>query len=79
MRRKKILQKILIAAVLAGGINFVPAVVNFDAGNLQIISVAYAANYTAKDTAMFDFGEDNPQIVEMVKNAARMRAVQKAK
>jgi len=78
MYRKKFLPKLVVASILVGGVNFVPATVNFPA-NLQIISVAYAANYTAKDTAMFDFGEDNPQIVEMVKNAARMRAVQKAK
>ena len=45
---------------------------------MQIISVAYAAveNVTASDTAIFDFGEDDAQIVETVKNIAKMRATQ---
>ena len=42
MYRKKFLPKLVIASLLVGGVNFVPAVVNFDAGNLKIISVAYA-------------------------------------
>ena len=38
---KKILSKILIASMFAGGINFAPAVVNFDVKNLKIISVQH--------------------------------------
>ena len=76
---KKILSKLVIATVLVGGVNFAP--VNFNAENLQIISVAYAEvqNVTASDTAMFDFGEDDAQIVNTVKNVAKMRATQAAK
>ena len=81
MYRKKFLPKLLIASVLVGGVNFVPAVVNFDTENLQIISVAYAEvkNITASDTAIFDFGEDDEQIINTVKNVAKMRAIQAAK
>ena len=48
---------------------------------MQIISVAYAEvkNITASDTAIFDFGEDDAQIVNTVKNVAKMRAIQVAK
>lgn len=76
---KKILSKVLIATVLVGGVNFAP--VTFNADNLQIISVAHAEiqNVTASDTAMFDFGEDDTQIVNTVKNVAKMRATQAAK
>ena len=79
--RKKILPKLLIASMLVGGVNFVPAVVNFAAENLQIVSVAYAEfqNVTASDTAIFDFGEDDKQIINTVKNVAKMRAIQAAK
>ena len=79
--RKKFLPKLLIASVLAGGVNFVPSVVNFNAENLQIISVAQAEvqNVTASDTAIFDFGEDDAQIVNTVKNVAKMRAIQAVK
>ena len=42
MYRKKFLPKLVIASLLVGGVNFVPAVVNFGAENRQIISVASA-------------------------------------
>ena len=78
---KKILPKLLIASVLVGGVNFVPATVNFDAENLQIISVVHAEmqTYEGKDVAMFDFGEDDAEIIETVKNVAKMRAIQAAR
>ena len=48
---------------------------------MQIISVAHAEikNITASNTAMFDFGENDPQITEYIKNVAKMRAIQAAK
>lgn len=81
MYRKKFLPKLLIASVLVGGVNFVPANVNFNAENLQIVSVAYAKveNVTASGRAIFNFGEDDEQIVNTVKNVAKMRATQAAK
>jgi len=78
---KKFLSKILIASMLANGINFASEVVNFDAKNFQIISVAYAEikDVVASDSAILDFGEENPQFIETVKNVAKMRAIQAAK
>lgn len=78
---KKFFSKFLITSMLVCGVNFVPAVVNFNIENLQIISVANAEiqNVTASDTAMFDFGEDDEKIVNLVKNVAKMRAEQVAK
>ena len=74
-------KRLLIASMAVSFVNFSPVVVNFDNKNLQIVSVAYAAveNVTAKDSAIFDFGEDDEKIVETVKNVARMRAIQAAK
>ena len=67
--------------MLVSEINFLPAVVNFNVENLQIIFVVYAEvqNITASDTAIFDFGEDDSQIVNTVKNVAKMRTIQAAK
>lgn len=79
--KKKFLSQIVIASVFVGGINFAPAAVNFNAENLQIVSVAYASvkNVTASGRAIFNFGENEAQIVNTVKNVARMRAIQAAK
>ena len=73
--------KFLAASVIFSGINFLPVVSHFDAENLQIVSISHAEikNYTASDTAMFDFGEDDEFIVNTVKNVAKMRAIQSAK
>ena len=73
--------KFLAASVILGGINFLPCISYFNAENLQIISVAHAEikNYTASNTAMFDFGEDDEFIINTVKNVAKMRAIQSAK
>lgn len=81
MYRKKFLPKLVIASLLVNGINFSPVIVNFDEKNLQIVSVAYAAveNVTANGTAMFDFGDDDEKIVNLVKDIAKMRATQAAK
>lgn len=67
--KKKFLQKLLIASLLVGGVNFIP--VNFPA-NLQIISVAYAEVKTviANGSAGMSFGDNNENILNMAKNAA---------
>jgi len=79
MNKKKFLAKLIAASVFLGGINFWP-VPNFDAGNFQLSTVhAETKNYTASDTAMFDFGEDDEFIINTVKNVAKMRAIQAAK
>lgn len=79
MNKKKFLAKLIAASVFLGGINFLP-VPNFDAGNFQLSTVhAETKNYTASDTAMFDFGEDDEFIISTVKNVAKMRAIQAAK
>ena len=72
--------KLLIATVLVGGLNFVPAVINFDAENLQIVSVAYAEvkTVTVNGSAGMSFGDNDEKIMQMAKNAARMNAIQAA-
>ena len=75
MNKKKFLSKLVVASVLAGGINFLP-VPNFDAGNFQI-SVAYAENknFAAKDAAMTDV-----ELIEaQAKEASRLRAIEALK
>lgn len=76
---KKILRNLIVSSLAVGVINFSPIILHEN--NLQIVSVAYAAveNVTASNSAIFDFGEDDPQIVETVKNISKMRAVQAAK
>ncbi len=76
---KKLLPKLLIASVLVGGVNFLP--VNFDAENLQIVSVAYAEvkTVTVNGSAGMSFGDNDEKILTMAKNAARMNAIQAAK
>ena len=78
---KKFFKKFLATSVLIGGLNFAPVQVNFDAENVQIVSVAHAEIKTVvgDDVAMFDFGEDDAKIVNTVKNVAKMRAIQAAK
>ena len=81
MMNKKILPKLLIASVLVGGVNFLPAVVNFDAENLQIVSVAHAEvkTVTANGSAGMSFGDDNQKLVKIVKEKAKSLAIQAAK
>ncbi len=81
MYRKKFLPKLLIASLFVGGVNFVPATVNFNAENLQIISVAYAEvkTVTVNGSAGMSFGDNDEKILNMAKNAARMNAIQAAK
>ena len=65
---------------MAGALLTTPAILNFDAGNIGA-SVAYAEiqNYTAQDTAMFDFGENDEYIVNTVKKTAQRRAIKAAR
>lgn len=77
---KKIFSRLIISSLIVGGLNFSPIV--FDAENtLQIISVAHAEiqTYTASGSAILDFGEDDEQFVEAVKNIAKMHAIKAAK
>ena len=76
MNKSKRLSKLLAASIFLGSLTFVPNVYN-----LPITSIAYAEvkTYTGTSTAMFDFGEDDEQIVAMVKNFAKERAMQAAK
>lgn len=76
---KKILRNLIASSLAIGVINFSPIILHEN--NLQIVSVAYAKveNITAVGRAEFNFGENNPQLVEMAKNYARMNAVQAAK
>ena len=77
---KKNLKKIIGASFIVGSLNFIPTVYDFDESQM-IFSVVQAAiqTYTAKDTAMMDFGEDDPQMVNTVKAVAKMRAEQAAR
>ena len=80
MYSKKFLPKLVIASLLVGGVNFVPAVVNFNAENLQIVSIAYAEvqTVTVNGSAGMSFGDNDEKIMQMAKNAARMNAIQAA-
>lgn len=80
MSGKKFLSKLIVASVAAGALITTPAILNFDAGNIGA-SVAYAEiqNYTAQDTAMFDFGENDEYIVNTVKKTAQRRAIKAAR
>ena len=71
MHKKKFLAKLVLASVLTGGINFLPAVPIFHAGNFQV-SVAHAEikTFAAKNTAMTD--------VESLTNAAKSTAQERA-
>lgn len=64
----------------AGSLIVTPAILNLDAGNL-VASVARAEiqNYTASDTAMFDFGENDEYTVNTVKKTAQRRAIKAAR
>lgn len=81
MNKKKFLSKIIVASMATGTLLITPAILNLDTENLAIVSVAHAeiSNYTAEDTAMFDFGENDESIVNKVKNMARKRAEKAAK
>ena len=58
MRRKNFLKKLIVAAVTAGSLIVTPAILNLDAGNFSAsVARAEIQNYTAQDTAMFDFGQ----------------------
>lgn len=47
---RKILSKFLTAIILVGNVNFFSAIVNFDAKNLQIISVTYAEELNTENS-----------------------------
>ena len=72
MHKKKFLAKLVMATVLTGGINFLPAVPIFHAGNLPAVSIAHAEikTFAAKNTAMTD--------VESLTNAAKGTAKERA-
>lgn len=80
MNKKNFFKKLIAAAISAGSLIFVPAILNVDAGNFKA-SVAHAEiqNYTASDTAMFDFGENDEYIVNTVKITAQRRAIKAAR
>ena len=80
MSRKNFLKKLILATMSVGSLIFVPPILNLDAGNL-VASVAHAEfqNYTAQDTAMFDFGENDEYIVNTVKKTAQRRAIKAAR
>ena len=78
MQKKHIL-KILATPFVIGAWTFSPVVYHVE--NNIFVSVAHAEikTYTATGRAEFNFGENNPQLIEMAKNYARMKAVQAAK
>ena len=79
MHGKKFMKKFLISSVAVGVISF-SSIVYYE-NNLQIVSVVHAEikTYEAVGRAEFNFGENNPQLIEMAKNYARMNAVQSEK
>ena len=80
MYNNKKLCKLIAASLIVGGSIFIPTIYTFDFLP-QITSVAHAEikTYVGRDTAMFDFGEDDEAIVNTVKAYARARALQNAK
>ena len=82
MQISKKLQNILLSSLTVGVITFMPVIYNFDDTHLPIIvSIAHAEvkTYVGIDTAMCDFGEDDPEMVKMIQVAAQSRAFQAAK
>ena len=80
MRGKNFLIKLIIATVTAGILTVTPAILNLDAGNFSAsVARAEIQNYTAQDTAMFDFGENDEYIVNTVKITAQRRAIKAAR
>lgn len=80
MRGKDLLKKLIISAVTAGILTVTPAILNLDAGNFSAsMARAEIQNYTAQDTAMFDFGENDEYIVNTVKKTAQRRAIKAAR
>ena len=70
MRRKNFLKNLIVT----------PAILNLDAGNFSAsVARAEIQNYTAQDTAMFDFGENDEYIVNTVKITAQRRAIKAAR
>lgn len=79
MRRKKFLQKLMTATMAAGSLIFLPPILNFGAGNIEVATAhAEISNYTGKDIAMLDFGYDDAETVMQVKEMARVRAIKAA-
>ena len=79
------MQRVIISSVIAGGLIFVPTIAptmsTFDGClSRSLMSVAHAEikTYIGKDTAMFDFYEDDETIVNTVKLCAKTRAIQNA-
>ena len=72
MNSQKFLKKFLSMSLAVGSLNFLPALVNFDAGILPAVSIAYAEikTFAAKNTAMTD--------VESLTNAAKGTAKERA-
>lgn len=74
----KFLKKFLVASLAVSAINFSPIIFQ---NNFQIFSVACAEikTLTVKGSAGMSFGDNDEKIIKMVKNAARMNAIQSAK
>lgn len=68
MRGKNFLNKLIVAVVSVGSLIVTPAILNLDAGKFSVsVARAEIQNYTARDTSMFDFGENDKYIVNAVK------------
>ena len=79
MSRKKFLQKIIASSLAAGSLIFLPPILNFGASEIEVATAhAEISNYTGKDIAMFDFGYDDAETVNEVKQMARKRAIKAA-
>ena len=74
---KKYIHKMATLAILTSSLTFTPSINELPI----IVSVAHAEikTYIGTDTAMFDFGEDDENIVNTVKLCARTRAEQAAR
>ena len=80
MYKKSHLCKLIAASIMAGALTFTSDM--SDCYGLHMnISIAHAEvkTYVGRDTAMFDFGEDDENIVNAVKLCAKTRAIQVAK
>ena len=75
----KYIKKLIAASLMAGSITFVPNIYFFDYNIVSAIAHAEIQTYTGKGKAMFDFGEDDEQIVKIVKSYAQSRAEQAAR
>ena len=82
MRMREKRKRFLLLSLAISLLTFTPVMYNFGDNHFPIfVSVAHAEikTYVGIDTAMCDFGENDPAMVKMIQAAAQSRAIQRTK